>query len=126
MSEEHNNNNNSRVKQADGWGGLILRVILSAIVLSIAAFFTPGFTINGIWAVLLAAAVISIIDYLIQRFTPLHASPFGRGFTGFIVSAIVLYATQFLVPNMGVTMWGALIGALVIGIIDMIIPGQTF
>lgn len=126
MSEEHNNNNNSRVKQSDGWGSLILRVILSAIVLSIAAFFTPGFTINGIWAVLLAAAVISIIDYMIQRFTPLHASPFGRGFTGFIVSAIVLYATQFLVPNMGVTMWGALIGALVIGIIDMIIPGQTF
>ncbi len=123
MSDEQNN---SRVKQAEGLGSLILKTILSAIVLSIAAFLTPGFTISGIWAVLLAAVIISVIDYLIQRFTQLHASPFGRGFTGFIIAAIVLYLTQFLVPSMGVTIWGALIGALIIGIIDMIIPGQTF
>ena len=65
-------------------------------------------------------------DYLIQRVTGLDASPFGRGIVGFIISAVVLYITQFLVPNMGVTFWGAIIGALVIGIIDMIIPGKTF
>ena len=123
MSEEHNNN---RTQHASGWGSLVLRVVLSAIVLSIAAFLTPGFTIGGIWAVLLAAIVISVIDYLIQRITKLDASPFGRGITGFIISAIVLYITQFLVPNMGVTVLGAVIGALAIGIIDMIIPGNTF
>jgi len=123
MSEEHNN---SRTQQSTGWGSLVLRVILSAIVLSIAAFLTPGFSIRGIWAVLLAAVVISVVDYLIQRMTGLDASPFGRGIVGFIISAIVLYGTQFLVPNMGVTMLGAILGALAIGIIDMIIPGKTF
>jgi len=123
MSEEQNNN---RTRQSSGWGSLILRVILSAIVLSIAAFLTPGFTISGIWAVLLAAIVISVVDYLIQRMTGLDASPFGRGIVGFIIAAIVLYGTQFLVPNMGVTMLGAILGALAIGIIDMIIPGKTF
>lgn len=123
MSEERNNN---RTQEATGWGSLVLRIILSAIVLSIAAFLTPGFTIRGIWAVLLAAVIISVADYLIQRITGLDASPFGRGIVGFIISAIVLYGTQFLVPNMGVTFWGAIIGALVIGIIDMIIPGKTF
>jgi len=122
MSEERNNN---RTKQSSGWASLVLRVILSAIVLSVAAFLTPGFTIRGIWAVLLAAVVISVVDYLIQRMTGLDASPFGRGITGFIISAIVLYGTQFLVPNMGVTMLGAIIGSLAIGIIDMIIPGKT-
>ncbi|GEM_PF-80168 len=130
MSEERDNNRtertDTRTQHADGWGSLILRVILSAIVLSVAAFLTPGFTIRGIWAVLLAAVVISVVDYLIQRMTGLHASPFGRGFSGFIISAIVLYGTQFLIPTMRVTMWGAILGALAIGIIDMIIPGQTF
>ena len=123
MSEERNDN---RTQDTDSWIGLILRLILSAIVIAIAAFLTPGFTINSIWAVLLAAIVISVVDYLIQRVTDLQASPFGRGFSGFIVSAIVLYGTQFLVPTMRVNIWGALIGALVIGIIDIIIPGKTF
>ncbi|HZK56968.1 MAG TPA: phage holin family protein [Clostridia bacterium] len=122
MSEERNDN---RTQQADSWVGLILRLILSAIVIAIAAFLTPGFSINSIWAVLLAAIVISVVDYLIQRMTDFQASPFGRGFSGFIVSAIVLYGTQFLVPTMRVSVWGALIGALVIGIIDVIIPGKT-
>lgn len=123
MSEERDN---SRVKQADSWVGLVLRIILSAIVIAIAAFLTPGFSINGIWAILLAAVVISLVDYLIQKVTGLHASPFGRGLSGFIISAIVLYGTQFIIPTMRVTVWGAIIGALVIGIIDMIIPGSTF
>jgi len=123
MSEERNDN---RTQQADSWVGLVLRLILSAIVITIAAFLTPGFTIDSIWAVLLAAVVISVVGYLIQEMTDLHASPFGRGFSGFIVSAIVLYGTQFLVPTMRVSIWGALIGALVIGIIDIIIPGRTF
>jgi len=122
MSEQQNNN---RTQQTNGWGSLVLRVILSAIVLSVAAFLTPGFTIRGIWAVLLAAVVISVVDYLIQRMTGLDASPFGRGITGFIVAAIVLYGTQFLVPNMGVTIVGAILGAIAIGVIDMIIPGKT-
>ena len=123
MSEERNDN---RTQQADSWVGLILRLILSAIVIAIAAFLTPGFSINSIWAVLLAAVIISVVDYLIQRMTDFQASPFGRGFSGFIISAIVLYGTQFLVPTKRVSIWGALIGALVIGIIDVIIPGKTF
>lgn len=123
MSEERNDN---RTQQADSWVGLILRLILSAIVIAIAAFLTPGFSISSIWAVLLAAIIITVVDYLIQRMTDFQASPFGRGFSGFIISAIVLYGTQFLVPTMRVSIWGALIGALVIGIIDVIIPGKTF
>ncbi len=124
MSEERNRNRN-RAQESDSWTGLILRVILSAIVLSIAAFLTPGFSIQGIWSVLMAAVVISVADYLIQRFTGLDASPFGRGIVGFIIAAIVLYATQLLVPDMSVTFWGAVIGSLMIGIIDIIIPGKT-
>lgn len=123
MSEERRNN--SRTQSSNGIMGLILRFIVSAIVVAVAAFLTPGFSIRGIWAILVAAAVISIMDYLLNRILNLDASPFGRGITGFIVAAVVLYATQFFVATMRVTIIGALLGALVIGLIDMVIPGKT-
>ena len=93
MSEERNDN---RTQQADSWVGLILRLILSAIVIAIAAFLTPGFTIDSIWAVLLAAVIISVVGYLIQEMTDLHASPFGRG-----LSVLLYRQLYFMELNFG-------------------------
>ena len=106
-------------------GELLLRVLITSIVVAIAAYFTPGFSIDGIWSLLLSAVVIGILDYLVQRFTGISASPFGRGFSGFLVAAIILYVTKFIVPGFHISIWGALIGALVIGIVDAIIPGKA-
>ena len=69
---------------------IIGRLIASAVVLAITAFFTPGFTINSFWTLAIAAVVLTVIDYLVIKFTGLHASPFGKGFVGFALAAIVL------------------------------------
>ena len=106
-------------------GELLLRVLITAIVVAIAAYFTPGFTIDGLWSLLLAAVVIGVLDYLIQKFTGVNASPFGRGISGFLVAAIILYVTKFIVPGFNISLWGAIIGALVIGIVDAIMPGRA-
>ena len=68
---------------------IVGRLIASAVVLAITAFFTPGFTINSIWTLAIAAIVLTIIDYLVIKFTGLHASPFGKGFVGFALAAII-------------------------------------
>ncbi|MDF2504896.1 MULTISPECIES: phage holin family protein [Clostridium] len=101
------------------------RLILVAIILVITSYLTPGFTINGLWSFLLAAVIIIAVDYLVESFMGVDASPFGRGIKGFIISAIIIYLTQFLVPNMHASIIGALLAALVIGIIDAIIPGRA-
>lgn len=126
------NNNNERNRETrdsrtEDWsiGELIIRLIVTAIVVGIAAFLTPGFSIDNLWSLIMAAIVIAVLDYLIQKFTGVDASPFGRGITGFIVSAIILYVTKFIVPGFNISVWGAIIGALVIGIIDVIIPGRA-
>lgn len=106
-------------------GEMLIRVLVTAIVVAIAAYFTPGFTIDSIWSLLLASVVIGVLDHLIQRFTGVNASPFGRGITGFLVAAIILYVTKFIVPGFNISVWGAIIGALVIGIVDAIIPGRA-
>ncbi len=103
----------------------IIRFIVGAVVLAITAFITPGFTISGLWPLLISAAVLSILDYLLLKILGVNATPFGRGITGFILAAVIIYATQFFVRGYEVTILGALLGALVYGIVDLVIPGKT-
>jgi putative membrane protein len=103
----------------------IVRLIVSAIVLGVTAALVPGFAISGIWTLLIAAAVIALLDYLAQRVLGVDATPFGRGISGFIVAAVIIYLTKFIVPGYSVTLIGAVLGALVYGLVDLIIPGKA-
>ena len=103
---------------------IIGRLITAGVVLAITAFFTPGFRINSFWALAAAAIVLTIIDYLITKFTGLHASSFGKGFVGFVLSAVVLYVTQYFVAGYTVSWMAAIIGALVYGVVDYLLPGD--
>ncbi len=82
MDERKRENDSNNM--SSGIMGYIIRLIVSMVVLSVTAFFTPGFTISGFWAVLLAAVIISAIDYLVERLMGVDASPFGRGLKGLL------------------------------------------
>lgn len=105
-------------------GQVIWRLVTAAIVLAITAFFTPGFSINNFWTLVVAAVVLTAMDYLIVKFTGLHASSFGKGFVGFILAVAILYATQFFVAGYTISWMAAIIGALIYGVIDYFIPGE--
>lgn len=120
-------NNDSHAQTKNGtntvWQ-IVGRLITAAIVLAITAFFTPGFAINNIWSLAIAAVVLTVLDYLIIKFTGLNASPFGKGFVGFILSAVILYVTQYFVAGYTISWLAAIIGALIYGIVDYLIPGN--
>ena len=116
---ETNQNTGSGVWQVVG------RLIAAAVVLAITAFFTPGFTINNIWALAIATIVLAVMDYLIAKFTGIQSSPFGKGFVGFALAAITLYVTQFFVAGYSISWMAAIIGALIYGVVDYFIPGTT-
>ncbi len=103
---------------------IVGRLITAAIVLAVTAFFTPGFSINNFATLIIAAVVLSIIDYLIVKFTGLHASPFGKGFVGFALAAITLYVIQFFVAGYTISWIAAIIGALIYGVVDYFLPGN--
>lgn len=119
-NQENVRSNNSTMST---FGQIIGRLVTAAIVLAITAFFTPGFTINNIWTLALAAIVLTAIDYLIVKFTGLDATPFGKGFVGFILAAVTLYVTQYFVAGYSISWIASIIGALIYGIVDYIIPG---
>ena len=120
-------NNQENVRSSSSMstvGQVIGRLVTAAIVLAITAFFTPGFSINNIWTLAIAAIVLTLIDYLIVKFTGLDATPFGKGFVGFILAAVTLYVTQYFVAGYSISWMAAIIGALIYGIVDYIIPGD--
>lgn len=104
---------------------IIGRLIAAGIILAITAFFTPGFEINNIWSLAVAAVVLTILDYLVSKFTGIQASPFGKGFVGFALSVVVLYVTQYFVAGYSISWVAAIIGALIYGIVDYLIPGES-
>ena len=121
----NNTQSNSTTTSTSTVWQIVGRLVTAAIVLAITAFFTPNFSINNIWSLAIAAVVLTVMDYLIVKFTGLHASPFGKGFVGFALAAITLYFTQFFVAGYSISWMAAIIGALIYGVVDYFIPGTT-
>lgn len=124
MTGNDNNVNTQTSNGASTAWQIVGRLIAAAIILAITAFFTPGFQINNFWSLAIAAVVLTVLDYLIVKFTGLHASPFGKGFVGFILSVVILYVTQYFVAGYSISWVAAIIGALIYGVIDYFIPGE--
>ena len=124
MAENGNNVNTQTSNGTSTAWQIIGRLIAAAIILAITAFFTPGFQINNFWSLAVAAVVLTVLDYLIVKFTGLHASPFGKGFVGFVLSVVILYVTQYFVAGYSISWVASIIGALIDGVIDYFIPGE--
>lgn len=103
----------------------IVRFVVAAFVLMLVGFLVPGFSVNSFWAALIAALVIAALGWGIEAIFGDNISPYNRGIIGFLVSAIVIYFTQYIVSGFHVTILGALLASLVIGIIDLFIPIKT-
>lgn len=104
--------------------GLLLKVLASAVAVFVAAFLAPGMEVTNFTAAIIAAIAMGIIDWAILKFTGYDGSPKGKGAIGFITAAVVIYLTGLIVDGFTVSIIGALIGAAILGIVDMIIPGE--
>ncbi|MDP2857030.1 MAG: phage holin family protein [Bacillota bacterium] len=104
--------------------GFIVRLVVSALVLLFVGFLIPGFRVFGFLNALLAAVVIAVLGYLAELLLGKRVSPQSRGIVGFVTAAVVIYLAQFIVPTLQVSIWGALLASLVIGIIDAVVPTE--
>lgn len=104
--------------------GLIVRFVVSAIVLLVLGFILPGFEIAGFVNALVAAVLIAVVGYVVEALFGSRISPQARGLVGFLTAAVIIWDAQFVVPTMRVTVLGALLASLVIGIIDAFVPTE--
>ena len=105
--------------------GALIRLVISALSLLLVGTLIQGFTIGGFINALIVALVIAILGYLIELASKIEQRKINskvRGLVGFIISAIVIYLAQFIIPALTVSLIGALLAAAIIGIIDMFVP----
>ncbi|MGO1581310.1 MAG: phage holin family protein [Peptoniphilaceae bacterium] len=102
---------------------LLLKIFVSAIAIALAALLSP-MKVSNFSAAVVTAIVIGLLDWAVLRFTNIDNSRAGRGSVGFLTTAIILYLAGVLVDGFSTGLIGALIGAFVLGIVDMIIPGE--
>ena len=104
--------------------GLIVRFVVSALVLMLVSFLLPGFALLTFGQALIAAVVIAVLGFIVESIFGKRVSPQNRGIVGFITAAVVIYITQFVVPGMTVSILGALLAAIIIGVIDLFVPTE--
>lgn len=103
--------------------GAIIRFIVSAVVLMLVGWLLPGIKVSGFWGALIAAAVIAILGWIVEAVLGDKVSPRSRGLVGFITAAVVIYLAQFIIPAyLHVSILGALLASVVIGLIDAVVP----
>lgn len=100
----------------------VVRFVVSAIVLMVVGWLVPAFHVGGFWSALVLALVIALFGWIIEGIFGKKVTPFGRGIVGFLASALVIWVAQFFVGGVSVSIIGAILAALVIGIIDLFIP----
>jgi len=105
--------------------GHVVRFIVAAIVLMFVGWIVPNFAVGGFWSALFLALVIAVLGWIVEGIFGKRVTPFGRGIVGFLASAAVIWLAQFVVGGVTVTVVGAILAALVIGIIDLFIPIST-
>lgn len=103
---------------------LIIKVLISGLAILITSALSIGIQTDGYSTAILAAIVIGILDWAINKFTGVDASPFGRGAVGFVVAAIILFITGQIVDGFSVSILGAVVGALILGIVDSFLPAD--
>jgi putative membrane protein len=105
--------------------GAAVRFVVSALVLMLVGWLLPGIQVAGFTGALIAAIVIAVLGFLAESLLGKKVSPQNRGIIGFVTAAVVIYLAQFIVPQfLSVNILGALLAALVIGVIDIFVPTE--
>ncbi|WP_287129522.1 phage holin family protein [Candidatus Cyanaurora vandensis] len=107
--------------------------LVSAVVLIVVSYVVPGFTVTTFTAALIAALVIGVVNAVVVPILNLIALPLNiitLGLFSFIISALGLLLAAQLVSGFAIAgFWPALLGALVIAIVNTavgLLGGRSF
>lgn len=104
---------------------IVLKILLNAAAILVAAYFMDGIVVRSVTAALVAGLVLGIVNTIVRPVLLVLTFPFTLltlGLFIFVVNALCLGLTAALVPGFEVAgFWSALGGALVVTIVSWIL-----
>ena len=100
----------------------LIRLFISISIFVFTVFLTPNFNIDNIYILIISSVFIVTIDYLVSTFTGIHDYPLGRGIIGFFSAIVIIYATQFFIAGYYISIYSAIIAAIIYSITDYFLP----
>lgn len=105
--------------------GFLLRLVVNAAALWVAAQLVPGIVVTGLTPLLLAALVLGLINAVVRPVLLILTLPLTLVTLGlfiFVLNAFCLWLTSRIVPGLDVQTFGAaLLGALVVSIVSWVL-----
>ncbi|MFA6446683.1 MAG: phage holin family protein [Patescibacteria group bacterium] len=103
---------------------ILLRWLLNALAVMAAAYLVPGVNVQSIWAALIAALVIGLINALIRPIILLLTLPINiltLGLFTLVINALMFWLASSIVKGFNVQgFWPAFWGALVFWIVSWV------
>ncbi len=105
--------------------GIIARWIINTVALLATAAMIKGIRIDGVWAALVAAAVLGIVNAFIRPILVLFTLPFNiitLGLLTFVINGCMLLLVSAVVAGFEVQgLWAAIVGSLLLSLISGLI-----
>jgi len=103
---------------------LLLRLIINAAALLLVAYLVPGFEVGGIYAALIVAVILGILNAIIRPLLIVLTLPINiitLGLFTFIINALILWFVSTFVKGFDITGFiPALAGTLILWFVSLL------
>ena len=102
---------------------ILIRLALNVFTLLIVAYLVPGFEFVDLWAVVVAAVVIGVVNTFIKPVLQIIALPISIitfGIAAFLINVVLLWGASFIVPGFEIeSFMTAVIASIVLSLVSM-------
>jgi putative membrane protein len=102
---------------------LLIRLTLNVFALLVVAYLVPGFEFTTLWATIVAAVVIGIVNTFIKPVLQIIALPISIitfGITAFLINVVLLWSVSLIVPGFEIESFlTAVIASIVLALVSM-------
>lgn len=102
--------------------GVLIRILVGALALWLAAKIVPGITVNGVWTLLGAALLLGLANAVVRPFVIILTLPITvltLGLFLLVINAAMLGLVAWVLENLTIAGFGsALLGAIVVSLVS--------
>ena len=105
----------------------ILNILVSALAVAIAAYITPGASVDGYLTAIIVAVVLAIVNSTIGVFLKVLTFPINvltLGLVSVIINVLMVLLVTKIVPGFHLDgFWIALVFAVILSLVNMVLGG---